>query len=179
QAILTIGNSIAKGESKDRDKLNIIELDFKYFYTLICEYKLLRTVFILKEKSSERLKRQMRMLTRMLSKDLQEDLAKFKGDRRNIKNQVDPILNDFIEFQYKGPFTLNKDLGIFLKTKKEHGFTSRETSIIDELRSYSQKTDSFELGTIPNLFSSEENKDLIILAIESLIEKKIIIPISK
>ena len=59
--------------------------------------------------------------------------------------------------------------------KKEFDLSKMETRVINVIRSSSKKSEAFDLEFILKLVS-EENKDLVIEAIESLIKQKIIIP---
>ena len=43
-----------KIDAQDKYLKNVFELDFKYFYLLICEYEAIRTILIIKERSSSK-----------------------------------------------------------------------------------------------------------------------------
>jgi hypothetical protein len=70
---------------------------------------------------------------------------------------------------------LSPDVNL-LKLKKERGLTKMEMRIINVIQSMSTDNKIADLNNIVELVS-EDNKSLIIEAIESLIEKKIIIPL--
>ncbi|MFX1600888.1 MAG: hypothetical protein ACFFB6_09860, partial [Promethearchaeota archaeon] len=83
QAITMIGEEFADKEITEYEKSygveKMIELDFKQFYCLIADIEEIRTVFILKEKSSERLKSQISNLILALNLKLSKELEDWDG----------------------------------------------------------------------------------------------------
>lgn len=185
QAITTIGEEFAQRESvepnmkestKGYGTERIMELDFKYFYCLIADLEEVRTVLILKEKSSERLKSQLRQLLLALNLNLSEQLQSWDGSLEQFEVILPPILNEYFELYYKESFQLNIRDAEFLKMTKDKSLNKMEIRVLNVIISVAKsKKNIINLDTILNLVH-EENKDIIIKAIESLIAQKIIIP---
>jgi len=178
QAITTIGEEIAQKESAVKSSENqmkfdenMMEIDFKYFYALIYDHKLLRIVFILSERSSENLREKIKELSEKMMMELKELLEDFRGGLGIFEKRIPQIISQLINLHYKGPFKLAHDL----KIEKAHHLTSMETRLINVIRSLSKNGEDFLLESIPNM-TSEKNEDLIIEAIEGLIQKEFIIP---
>ena len=73
QAITAIGKQIAQKDPKveitekqTKYSKHMMEIDFKYFYALIYDYKELRIVFILSERSSENFREKLKGYQRSL-----------------------------------------------------------------------------------------------------------------
>ncbi|MFX1496251.1 MAG: hypothetical protein ACFFBH_01870 [Promethearchaeota archaeon] len=183
QAITTIGEEIVGRELteenselklKPTQKERLLELDFKYFYCLICDKEDIRIVFVLKEKASPRLKEQITHLALALTLHLSEIIERWDGSLDQFDDLVPPVLNDYIELYYKEPFIIGKTEHI-AKLKKESELSSMETRIINVIYSIAKSKSEFYLDYIINSIH-EENKDNVIDALESLIQKKLIIP---
>ncbi|MBY9006804.1 MAG: hypothetical protein KGD63_08605 [Candidatus Lokiarchaeota archaeon] len=183
QAITTIGEQIAdkktlksskeaKMQTSKRDRL--LELDFKYFYCLICDIEDIRVVLVLKEKASERLKTQIRRLSEALTLQISEHLQNWDGSINKFEILIPPILEDYIEMYYKESFNLNnpKQVG---KMKREGQLNSMQTRVLNVIDSIAKYRSDFYLEYVLNSIH-ESNKDKVVIALESLIEKKIIIP---
>ncbi|KKL68394.1 hypothetical protein LCGC14_2125420, partial [marine sediment metagenome] len=194
QAITTVGEQFSKtlSDSKKEESLTqssgvvkIQELDFKYFYCLIADKESIRLVFILKEKSSDRLKAQLAHLVNTLSLELSNELETWDGSLDEYEVLIPQMIKNYFQLYYKEPFRLS-DKYFKFKMKKEKTFSRMENRALDVIQSYKviQSTQSiskrkkifFYLNTILDLVGSQ-NKDLVIEAIESLIEKKVIAPI--
>ncbi len=185
QAITTIGEEfidkeINELESTELDKgygiEKMIELDFKQFYCLIADIEEIRTVFILKERSSERLKSQISHLILALNLKLSNKLEDWDGSLDDFQILVPEILNEYFELYYKDSFILSEDINL-ITMKKERKLTKMEMRVINVIQSMSEDNKIADLNNIVELVS-EENKDLIIEAIESLLKQKLIIPLS-
>ncbi|MFX0106341.1 MAG: hypothetical protein ACFE75_12750, partial [Candidatus Hodarchaeota archaeon] len=186
QAITTIGEEFSKGNITEEELIEseksygvekIIELDFKQFYCLITDIEDIRVVFILKDKSSERLKSQVSHLALALNLKLSEELEIWDGSLDNLEIIIPRILNEYFELYYKGSFKLADDLNL-INLKKLRTLSKMEMRIINVVQSMSKDTNIIvNLNNIVELVS-EENKDLIIEAIESLINQNIIIPLN-
>jgi hypothetical protein len=185
QAITTIGEEFTEDE-KTKEKLDkkkesygnekIIELDFKYFYCLIADKEDIRVVFVLKEKSSERLKTQISHLMLALNLKLSQELENWDGSLDLFEEIVPKIIAEYFELYYKGSFTLPRKLDLF-KLRKEKTLSKMEIRVLNVVQSMLKRNeDIINLNSIIELIS-EENKDLVIRAIEVLIERKLIIPI--
>jgi len=182
QAILTLGMKIAEKESDDfRERKvakkygkDLIEIDFKYFFTLVSDQDDLRIIFILKEKSSERLKKQINLLSTAISTQFADQLEKFDGKLGFFHQKLPLLINNLIALHYKELFKLNEDEAYFLKTKKSGELSSMEVRIINVLKSYLKLKKDFYLENILE-WVIDKNKNKIIEAIESLIQRKLII----
>ncbi|MHA2393291.1 MAG: hypothetical protein ACXAEX_15225, partial [Promethearchaeota archaeon] len=186
QAITTIGEEFTEQEAAELDTVDvqesygvekIIELDFKYFYCLIADKEDIRIVFILKEKSSERLKSQMSLLMMALNLKLSRELDNWDGSLDMFEELVPEIISEYFELYYKESFVLAQTVDL-LKLKKEKDLSKMEIRVLNVAQSISKRNNNvIYLNNITELVS-EENKDLIIEAIESLLERKLIIPVN-
>ncbi len=185
QAITTIGEEFVERESakpkmkesaKGYGSERIMELDFKYFYCLIADLEEVRAVLVLSEKSSERLKSQLRHLLLALNLNLSEQLQSWDGSLDQFEVILPSILNEYFELYYKESFQLNIRDNEFLKITKDKSLNKMEIRVLNVIDSVAKsKENIINLDMIINLVH-EENKDIIIKAIESLIAQKIIIP---
>ncbi|MFX0082754.1 MAG: hypothetical protein ACFE94_13470 [Candidatus Hodarchaeota archaeon] len=186
QAITTVGEEFSEREasmeeSKDSSKgygiEKIIELDFKYFYCLIADKDDIRVVFILREKSSERLKSQVSNLILALNLKLSIELENWDGSLDRFEEVVPLIINEYFELHYKGSFRLPGKINLF-QLRKDKSLNKLEVRTLNVIQSISKRNNNIvNLDNVIELVH-EENKDLIIVAIESLIEKKFILPIN-
>jgi hypothetical protein len=100
-AITTISKEISRKEKQPSTledpmvKEKLIELDFKHFYYLICDYNDLRIVFILKEKASERFKTQTKMLLEALHLQFSEDIDNWNGNLDIFDESLPQIMNSY------------------------------------------------------------------------------------
>ncbi len=185
QAITMIGQEfteeeVVETEVSEADKSygveKMIELDFKQFYCLIADIEDIRVVFILKEKSSERLKSQVSHLILALNLKLSEELEDWDGSLDNFEIVVPEILNEYFELYYKESFRLSEDVNL-IAMKKEKRLSKMEMRVINVIQSMSVDNKIADLNSIVDVVS-EENKDLVIEAIETLLNQKLIIPSS-
>ncbi len=185
QAITTIGEEFIDKEINELESTELekgygiekmIELDFKQFYCLIADIEDIRIVFILKERSSERLKSQISHLILALNLKLSNKLEDWDGSLDDFQILVPEILNEYFELYYKDSFILSDDINL-ITMKKERKLTKMEMRVINVVQSMSVDNRIADLNNIVELVS-EENKDLIIEAIESLLRQKLIIPLS-
>ncbi|MFX0020859.1 MAG: hypothetical protein ACFE9S_00915 [Candidatus Hermodarchaeota archaeon] len=178
QAITMIGEEFVEKDRVESEKLygveKMIELDFKQFYCLIADVEEIRTVFILRTKSSERMRNQISNLVLALNLKLSKDLEHWDGALDEFEISVPQIINEYFELYYKEAFKLSSDINL-ITMKKEKKLTKMELRVINVLQSMSRDNIITDVNNIVELVH-EENKDLIIEAIESLIKEKIIIP---
>ena len=169
-----------ESESTDKEEgfgiEKMIELDFKQFYCLIADIEDIRVVFILKERSSERLKSQVSHLILALNLKLSKELENWDGSLDEFEILVPKILYEYFELYYKDSFQLAGDVNL-IRLKKEKNISKMEMRIINVIQSMSTDNTIANLNNIVELVH-EENKNLIIDAIESLIKRKIIIPLN-
>ena len=112
----------------------IIELDFKYFNFLICDYKDLRVVFILKDPASERYKNQTMAFLIELDSLTSRLLDKWDGSLREFDELIPDLLNKYLLLHLKDQFELNKQK-IINKIIRERGVTTMETRIMNVIKS--------------------------------------------
>ncbi|MHA2288887.1 MAG: hypothetical protein ACXABG_08870, partial [Promethearchaeota archaeon] len=186
QAIITVGEEMV-GEKKEGRELvevdeedrtrTILELDFKYFYCLICDRQDLRIIFILTERASNRLKSQISDLSLGAMLELSEQIGNWDGAIHEFEANFPPIINKYVELSYKEPFTIN-NAEYIAKIRKESELNSMETRILNVVYSIAKSKQEFHLETIFELIH-EKNKDVVIDSIETLIRKQVIIPSTK
>ena len=151
-------------------------MNFKQFYCLIADIEDIRVVFILKERSSERLKSELSNLVLALNLKLSAELENWDGALDDFEIIVPQIINEYFDLYYKESFRLSGDINI-ITMKKEKKLTKMEMRVVNVLQSMSKDNLITDINHIVELVH-EENKDLIIEAIENLIKQKIIIPLS-
>jgi len=182
-AITTVGKNIVRKEILEQqpaemeepyDIEKLIELDFKHFYFLICDYKELRVVFILKEKASERFKEQTQKLLQAFDLHFSKTLENWDGSLEKFDKLIPPIISNYFELYFKEQFTLNKSKYI-ANVRKEAEFHPIESRVLNVIYSMSIVDEKLYLKDIVEAVD-EKNKNLVIDALESLIEKRIIIP---
>ena len=186
QAIITVGEEMVgrKGEDGEITQVNeedatrtILELDFKYFYCLICDRQDLRIIFILTEKASDRLKTQISDLSLGAMLELSEQIGNWDGAIHEFEVRFPPIINKYIELSYKENFTIN-NAELIAKIRKESELNSMETRILNVIYSIAKSKKEFHLDTIFELIH-EKNQNVVIDGIETLIKKQVIIPSTK
>jgi hypothetical protein len=184
QAIITVGKEMVGKKGEDLIELNeedgsrtILELDFKYFYCLICDRQDLRIIFILTEKASDRMKKQISDLSLGAMIELSEQIENWDGAIHEFESMFPPIINKYVELYFKEPFTIN-NAEFIAKLRKEGELNSMETRILNVIYSIAKDKKEFYLKTIFEVVH-EKNQDLIIDGIEGLIKKQVIIPSTK
>ncbi len=94
-----------------------------------------------------------------------------------FEEMIPPIINEYIELYYKDAFKISEKINI-IKLRKEKALSKMKIRALNVIQSYSERNDNLiNLNNIISLIS-EENKYLIIEAIESLIKRKMIIPVN-
>ncbi len=152
----------------------LIELDFKYFYCLIADQDDLRVVLILKNKASERLKEQVSYLCNALILKLSELFDHWDGSLNEFEEKIPDIVEDYFELYYKGDFELAHPKKI-AKSRNQENLTTMETRVLNVIYSLSKNKETFKLDYVMEIVS-EQKKELIMLALEGLINRKIIVP---
>jgi len=186
QAITILGDEYTKdgvkvvdiersGKDIDEKENEIKELDFNFFHSLICDFGELRVILLLRERSSDRLKKIIYPLIKEIFKQNEDLLKTFKGNLHPIRSSVEAILYRYLPLYYKNPFELNKS-NHYHSVKVSGTLTNLEIRILNVLESQSKYKKTFLLETILKLIddTSEDEK---IIAVESLIMQKMIIPI--
>lgn len=157
------------------DIKELLEFDFKYFNCLVSDKNNIRIILILKEKASQRLKQKIIDLTSSLNLKISDQLEEFDGSLDNFNQIIPSVLSEHLKLFYKEPFKLCSDRINISKLKRENNIPKIEMRIINVIHSISKDNHHFYLEQLVNIIS-EENKDLIFDAINSLIYKHIIIP---
>jgi len=109
-----------------------------------------------------------------LNLKLSKEIENWDGSLDVFEKQIPSILNDYFELFYKEAFKLSDDINL-IKLKKEKSLTKMEIRVLNVVQSMSKR--NIILNDIVELVG-EENKDLVIEAIETLIEHEIIVPIN-
>jgi len=105
---------------------------------------------------------------------LSEHIENWDGSLDQFEDLVPPIINDYIELYYKEPFIIKKPIPV-TKLKKESELNTMEARVLNVIYSVAKNKSAFHLDFIIESVH-EHNKDKIIDALESLIQKKIITP---
>ncbi|MEJ2277359.1 MAG: hypothetical protein P8Y70_06370 [Candidatus Lokiarchaeota archaeon] len=185
QAIMIFGEKVSqideekllKKDKKSKD-IKTLELDFKFFYILISDYEDLRIILILQKKPSERLKTQTGEVARRAYLETSDQLKQFTGVIKNYREAIDPIANELLKLDYKEPFVITDDISFFLNSKKTNKLSGMETRIINVLDVYMKEHDSIQLQDIFDL-TTEKNIDIVIEAIQALINRRYLIPFNE
>jgi hypothetical protein len=182
QAITTIGEEIIGGNdekvqddnrSKSETVERIIELDFKYFYCLICDRGELRIVLVLKNKASERIKEQAANLSLGLMLQISEQIENWDGSLDKFEQLIPPILNNYFELYYKEAFILNS-VEYIAKVQNKNDMSKMEIRILNVIYSIAKGKKEIYLDQILEIVH-EEDKNKVIDGLESLLKKNIII----
>ena len=186
QAILTVGEEMVgrKEEDGNLDELGeedgsrtILELDFKYFFCLICDRQDLRVIFVLTERASDRLKSVISDLSLGAMLELSEQIRNWDGAIHEFEARFPEIINKYVELYFKEAFTIN-NAELIAKIRKGNELNSMETRILNVIYSFAQAKKEFYLKTIFEIIH-EKNEDVVIDGIEGLIKKQVIIPSTK
>jgi hypothetical protein len=155
---------------------HIIELDFKYFYLLVCDFKALRVLLVLKGQSSDRLKKQLYLFTVGVYSQFSEDLEKFTGKIQIIENNIIYFINQFLYLHYNDVFNLTKDQNRLNEVKNSGNMTKLELEVLSWVEKTTRKKNDFLLSDIVKQLK-EDKVDLVYEALLSLISMKVIIPL--
>jgi hypothetical protein len=184
QAISVVGDEISrkrfqKTPPKEPDnKLSfqkVIELDFKHFFSLILDIEELRTVLILKNKSSKRLKQQMFNFTLDTYIKISEQLKNWDNSLDIFKDEIPPLLNEYFDLYYKDYFKIAIEKSDLQRIRREFNVSKQEYRMINDIFKFSQEEGIFKLMALLEKMSNKD-EDMIIDAIEALINNKLIIP---
>jgi len=184
QAITLFGEQMISGEmAEDQHKKkykeiyskNIIELNFKFFHLLICDYQSVRSLLILREQSSERLKKQFYMLSVEIDAKLGNKIEKFKGKLEDFEVDVDILLNNFLSLYLLEPYKLIEDASYMQFLKKGRELQSIEVRILNVIIAKTKFEKEFTLIQIVEEID-EKNVDKIYGGLHTLIGRNIIVP---
>ncbi len=183
QAITLFGEQMIAGEtSEDRGRKhkeiyskNIIELNFKFFHLLICDYQSVRSLLILREKASKRLKKQFYLLSVEIDAKLGDKIEIFKGKLEDFEVEVDILLNEFLSLYYSEPYKLIDDATYMQYLKKNRELQSIEVRLLNAIISKTKFEKKFTLNKIVEEID-EKNIDAIYGGLHTLIGRNIIVP---
>ncbi|MFX0139856.1 MAG: hypothetical protein ACFFDN_39815, partial [Candidatus Hodarchaeota archaeon] len=156
----------------------IVELDFKHFYCLILDIEEIRTVLILKNKSSKRLKQQMLNFTLEVYLRNVERLKDWDHNLDFFNKEIPPLINKYFDLFYKDFFKIAIEKSNLHRIKKDMNISKREYQLMTNIFQFSQEDGKFKLMTLIEKLN-DKNEDLIIDGIEALINHKLIIPINQ
>ncbi len=183
QAITLFGEQSIIAESLKEKKKHIekyaehiIELNFKFFHLLICDYQCLRTLLILKDASSEKLKNQLYILTVEICSKFSEEIEDYKGKAIEFEDDIEILMNKFLFLFYNKPFKLNQGEVYIESMKKSRELESMESRVLNVIITLTKYNKEFTIDRIIQEIG-EENTDLIYGGLHSLIDNKIIIPV--
>ena len=180
QAISIIGDEITKDSSPKAKSIKsnenrVFELDLKNFFCLISDVEELRSVIILKNKSSKRLKEKLFQFTLDLNLKFYDQLQN-QSNNLTLFNQIAPkIINEYFELYYKNYFKSSVSGKDVNSIKKEYKLTRLESHLFSQIQKISEVRNLFRLKEIMDL-NNDKDEDAIIFTLESLIQKNIITP---
>ncbi len=183
QAITIFGEQVIKdkvqGDKKRKHKeiysKHIIELNFKYFHLLICDYGPLKSILILKDKSSKKLKMQLYLFTIEIDKRFSEKIENFVGKSIDFEDEIEALLNQFLYLQYNEPYKLIRDKTYVQFLKKSRELQSTESRILNVIMSITKLNKEFTLNSVIEEIE-EKNIDLVFGGLNTLIKRRIIVP---
>jgi hypothetical protein len=184
QAVSLVSDEISNNKGgkfplKEPDnKINpykVIELDFKHFFCLILDIEELRTVLILKNKSSKRLKKQMFNFSLDLYFKIKDQLKVWDHSLEQFREIVPPLLNDYFCLYYKEFFRLAIPKPEIDEIKKKFNITKFQIRVLNELLFIATEKRIFKLMSLLEKFS-QKSEDTVIDAVQVLINHDVIIP---
>ena len=185
QAVSIIGEEITRSDKKDgkmkkskekTDFHKVIELDLNQFYCLVLDVEELRTVIILKSKSSKRLKEILVHFSFALYLKISDNLKNWDNDINGLEDIIQPLIYEYFDIGYKDPFKINIQESELLKYKKKLNLSKFEFQIMNVAFTILKEQSHFKLMDILER-ETDKNEDEIINALESLIELRLISPI--
>ena len=162
-------------KESEEHNLEIKELDFNFFNSLICDYKNLRVILVLREFSSERLRNIVQSLTRELYLECEDLITQFTGNLDGVAPKIEKIVHKHLPLYYKENFGLHK--GEHYHSMKLSGELSNlEIRLLNVLEAQTKFKPQFLLENALSMVE-QVSDDKKIIAIESLIEKGLIKPL--
>ncbi len=154
---------------------HISELDFKHFHCLMSDIEELRTVLILNDKASKRIKKQLLNFGLSVYAKYSEILKDWNHDVNPFKEEIPVFLDNFFSLEYKVFYKIMINKSNLENIKKELKLSRINYRILNEILSLSEEDRIFKLMSLLNKMSNK-NEDLVINTIEILIQKKLLIP---
>ena len=183
QAITIFGEQMSNGGSsgdrkrkqKDMYSENIIELNFKLFHVLICDYESVRCLLILREKSSSRLKKQLHLLVEEININFSEKIERIMGEVIDFESDIEILLKKFLSLHYNDPYKLIEDENYLQILQKSKELQTIESRILNVIVSITKLEKTFALNRLIEEIH-EKNIDKIYGALHTLIKRRIIVP---
>ena len=185
QAVSIIGEEMTRTEKKGPkskkskeviDLHKVVELDLKQFHCLVLDVEELRTVLILKSKSSKRIKEILLHFSFALYVKVSDKLKNWNNDINSLDDMIKPLIYEYFDIYYKDPFMVNIQESELPKFKKKLNLSKFEFQIMNTIFLILKEKSYFKLMDILEM-ETDKNEDEIINALESLIESKLIKPI--
>jgi hypothetical protein len=184
QAISIIGDEISQEDPKKIDKIRsmkkidsqkVIELDLKQFFCLILDVEELRSVLIIKSRSSKRLKQILFNFTLASYLKISRSLEEFDNDVTQYSQLISPLLDEYFELFYKESFITEYTMSDLQNIKRKNKLSKIQVHILEKIFVNLEERRTFRLMNIIEEFS-DKNEDIVIDGIEKLIEQNIIHP---
>ncbi|MFX0043094.1 MAG: hypothetical protein ACFE8L_09290 [Candidatus Hodarchaeota archaeon] len=179
QAISIVGEQMAKEKSGDDmgGFQRVVELDLKHFFCLILDIEELRTVLIIKEKASKRLKTRMYHFAVSAYLQTSKRLENWDHDTSYFKKEIPPLLYKHFDLYYKDYFKISVNESDLRKIKNKYKLNNFEYRVIKNIYSLLKEDGKFKILTVVEEIN-EKDEDPIINAIESLLERNLIQPLT-
>jgi len=155
----------------------VVELDFKHFLCIMLDVEELRTVLILKHKSSKRLKTQLLNFSLTTYVKFSEALKNWDNDLSMFNKELPPFLENYFNLIYKNNFELTMNRSDFEEIRKETNFSRNVSKIMNVIFPLIEAEHTFKLIDLLEK-AGDMDEDLIIDSIEELIKHQILIPIN-
>ena len=183
QAITLISSEIVGRERLEEIKISsdkikgvekIIELDFKHFNFFISDYKDIRIIFILKEKASERFKKNIAEFLLRLDEKFPNKFKNWNGEISEISKILPGLINRHFQLNFREQFKINPALDKD-RISKEEELSKIGIRLLNVIISMTRNRKDFYLEEALEMVH-ERSKDKLIEALEVLIERRILIP---
>ncbi|MFW9969246.1 MAG: hypothetical protein ACFFDF_03535 [Candidatus Odinarchaeota archaeon] len=165
-----------KPKSKSKYSENTIELNFRFFHLLICDFDPLRSILILKDQSSDNLRKQFYLLSAEILNRFSEKIRRFQGATIDFESELDFLINKFLFLYYNEPFKLVKEDAFNEFVGKSRELRTLESRLLNVIISLSKYKQEFTFDMVIKEID-EKNLDLIYSGLDTLIKKRILIPI--
>jgi hypothetical protein len=184
QAISIVGEEISnrkytKSKKSQSDLIDgiykVIELDFRHFYCLISDVEELRTVLILRNKASKRLKKQMLNFALSVYANFSEILKDWNHELNQFQDEIPVFIKNYFNLDYKEFFKLTIKRSDLENIKRELKLSRDDYNTLVDIISISEENPIFKLISILKKLGYK-SEDLVIDTIEVLIKKNLLIP---
>ena len=152
----------------------IIDLDFRFFQLLVCDFETVRILLVLRDAPSERLKKQIYLLATVLHSQFGEEFISFSGSLNHLSIKFQDFLNQFIFLHYNKEFEITPNKNYYESILETDELTNLEKRLINVILSMTKINKTFTIKDTIDLIE-EKNEDLVLEAINTLIQRKIII----